>query len=482
MSAKALASCQARLEKACFLYQWKIRTSLWVDGWSIFSSLYNQSNYATGEFPTPDELKRRNEILSKAFKGIFDTKLAVYIVPSDYSLSDICEIFSTLNTTGTKVSPVDLIHSNLFNDTVGDAGGPLLLRDRIDALGQLDGAVGWASSKDRPELIAQLVAAAYVAADAKPAPRSTGTKEVKITSVKSGDLLALPAAFWRKVFQESALFANFLGGFQRAVAGGSFRMGHCPYPASAAIYVGLRWFLEFDGAECNWDVGKLDALYRGFFWRNALSTRYDQGFLSQIGTDLVEMKTFLNSTTANSDEEYWRTQANAWLDRVVGPRPSTEEITALVSSGTERGASQRSARLLLYARAKEDVITPELNISSEAGTMDLHHIYPREWCKRNASALPPQPDISSTEAQWINSAANLMPMHRLTNNAWKDSAPATFLSGRSIDYDSRQEIWNWYFIDREAFNDLLAGEAGVESFWERRAQIITAEIHNKTAV
>ncbi len=114
--------------------------------------------------------------------------------------------------------------------------------------------------------------------------------------------------------------------------------------------------------------------------------------------------------------------------------------------------------------------------------MDLHHIYPREWCKRNASALPPQPDISSTEAQWINSAANLMPMHRLTNNAWKDSAPATFLSGRSIDYDSRQEIWNWYFIDREAFNDLLAGEAGVESFWERRAQIITAEIHNKTAV
>ena len=146
--------------------------------------------YPNGELPNEEELKRRNNVLSKAFSGIFNTKMAVYIVPPTYDLAQICEIFDTLNTTGTKVSTIDLIHSGLFNDTVGDLGGALLLRDEIDALGELDGAVGWSSSTGRPELIAQFVAAAHVALDAKPEPkRIGGAKEPRITSVKSGDLL-----------------------------------------------------------------------------------------------------------------------------------------------------------------------------------------------------------------------------------------------------------------------------------------------------
>jgi hypothetical protein len=444
--------------------------------------IYNQSYYENGSYPDSDELKRRNEVLSKAFSGVFNTKLAVYIVPSDYTLGEICEIFSTLNTTGAKVSTVDLIHSNLFNDTVNNAGGPLLLRDRIDALGQLDGAVGWASSRDRPELVAQLVAAAYVAADTKPSPRPSGPRETKISSVKSADLLALPASFWRRIFENNAKFANFLGGFQRAVAGGSFTMAQCPYPASAAIYVGLRWFLEFDGSPYHWNVERLDNLFRAFFWRNALASRYDQGFLTQIGTDILDMKAFLNATTADTDEEYWRTQANGWLDKTVGPRPSRDDICALVSSGDERGAARRSALLLLYARARQDVVTPELNISAESGTMELHHIYPKDWCKKNAAALLDQSEQIGSELKWVNSAANLMPMHRITNNEWKDSSPATFLLDKSIDYDGRQDNWNWYFIDRDSFKYLLANDASAVDFWARRAEAITTEIFDKTAV
>lgn len=444
--------------------------------------IYNESYYPEGSFPDSEELQRRNAVLSSAFSGIFNTKLAVYIVPSDYNLADICEIFSTLNQTGVKVSTVDLIHSNLFNDTIDDAGGPLLLREKIDALGELDGAVGWSSSKDRPELVAQLITAAYVAAETKSGPRPGSSKEGRITSVKSGDLLALPASFWRKVFDESPRFANFLGGFQKAVAGGNFGMGQCPYPASAAVYVGLRWFLEFDGATVHWDIDKLDRLYRAFFWRNALSSRYDQGFLTQIGTDIQEMKNFLNTTKSDTSEEYWRSQANAWLDRNVAIRPTKEEIMALVSNGEERGASRRAALLLLYARAKEDVVTTGLSISLESGMIDLHHIYPKDWCKNNNAALK---DVLGPEGEgrdWVNSAANLMPMHRHTNNEWSKSSPSTFLQEKSVDYDSRQDVWNWYFIDREGFDDLLRGETGAEAFWKRRAALITEEIYSKTAV
>ena len=77
----------------------------------------------------------------RSFEGLMATKLAVNIVPSSYSLSEICEIFEVLNTTGTKVSTVDLIHSWLFSETSRDKS-PILLRDWIDRLGEQAGAVG----------------------------------------------------------------------------------------------------------------------------------------------------------------------------------------------------------------------------------------------------------------------------------------------------------------------------------------------------
>ena len=438
------------------------------------------SYYPNNTLPDEEELIRRKDVLSKAFKGIVHTKLAVYVVPKKYDLITICDIFSTLNQTGVKVSPVDLIHSNLFADTQNDPKGPLLLREKLVALGELDGAVGWAG-RDRPELVAQLVAAAYVASDTKVAPRATGRRDNTITSVKSGDLLALPAAFWRKVFDESARFANFLGGFQQAVAGGYFGMAQCPYPASAAVYVGLRWFKEFDGDSVHWTIEHLDRLYRAFFWRNALGKRYDQGFLTQIGKDIADMKEFLAIYQPDMSDEYWRTSANTWLEKVE-PRPTLDSIINLVSDGSERGAGRSAAHLLHYARARADVINQSLAIGLDSGAMELHHIYPRDWCKNNRSALSLHPADDSTFNAAVNASANLMPMHRRTNNEWSNATPSTFLQQRAIDYDSRLDDWNWYFIDRQGFDDLMSGESGVLNFWAKRARRIATEIHAKTVV
>lgn len=444
--------------------------------------IYNPSYYPEGSYPDQEELGRRNKVLSTAFSGIFNTKLAVYIVPRKYDLITICDIFETLNQSGVKVSPVDLIHSNLFADTQNDANGTLLLREQITALGELDGAVGWAG-RDRPELVAQLVAAAYVAAETKAAPRSTGRKDNSITSVKSGDLLALPAAFWRKVFDENAKFANFLGGFQQAVAGGNFSMAQCPYPASAAIYVALRWFKEFDGGSVHWNVDQLDRLYRAFFWRNALSKRYDQGFLTQIGKDIVDMKAFLAEYRPDVSDELWRSNANAWLEKTIElPRPPLADIVALISNGQERGAGRSAAQLLHYARARTDIVNSSLPISQGVGSMELHHIYPKDWCKNNRAALGISPTDDTALATFVNASANLMPMHRLTNNEWSKSAPSTYLESKSVDFESRFENWNWYFVDGQAFDELKKGEACARAFWAHRANLIAVEIHAKTVV
>jgi hypothetical protein len=116
-------------------------------------SIRNPSFYANHELPNEEELDRRDQILKTAFQGIEDTILAVYVVPDSYHLGEICEIFEKLNTTGTKVSTVDLIHSWLYRETKTDIEGPIDLRQWIDELGQKDGAIGWANSSDRPELV-----------------------------------------------------------------------------------------------------------------------------------------------------------------------------------------------------------------------------------------------------------------------------------------------------------------------------------------
>jgi hypothetical protein len=372
----------------------------------------------------------------------------------------------------------------LFNDTVGDAGGPLLLREQIDALGELDGAVGWSSSKDRPELIAQFVAAAHVALDTKPVPRKAGGKDTRITSVKSGDLLAIPSNFWRRIFENNASFASFIGGFQHAVAGGHFGMVQCPYPASAAIYVGLRWFREFDSSPAiHWEIDKLDRLFRAFFWRNVFQSRYDQGFLTQIGTDLRNMKDFLGEVSANTNPDVWKSNADMWLDETIGPRPLLEDILNSVSDGNEKGALRRGALLLLYARASSDPVNPELNISVESGAMDLHHIYPKDWCSNNAGGiLKGLLNEDHAGRDWVNSAANLVPMHRRTNNEWRKMSPTTFLESNSVSFDANPDLWHRYFITRERFDALLQGASGVEKFWTQRAQAIAQEIFDRTVV
>jgi len=440
--------------------------------------------YSEGQLPPEAELERRNKVLQTAFNGIINTKIAVYTVPRNYSLADICEIFETLNTTGTKVSTVDLIHSWLYSDTAGLAGGPILLRDKIDELGELDGAVGWSSTRDRPELIAQFVAASHVALDNKPEPRQlTGGRATRITSVKSQDLLAIPVAMWQRIFDSDAIFASFIGDFQEATAGGHFAMKHCPYPASASIYIALRWYLEFDKPKnLKWKKIHLDNLFRAFFWRNVFDTRYDQGFLTQIGTDIREIKEFLAKTNLSGPIEAWKAAANAWLDDYVGA-VDPNSILDVVSDGSQAGALRRGSLLLLYARASKDIVDPKLDISLASEGLTLHHIFPKDWCANNINSDQRHVlDSDISKVDWVNSAANLIPMHRSSNNEWRKKLPSQFLREKVIGYADRADLFQRYFINRECFEALMKGAAGLAEFWEIRKVSIGSEIQRLTIV
>jgi hypothetical protein len=454
----------------------------WMD---YLQFIRDAAYYKDGILPTEDELQRRNKILQRAFNGIIKTKIAVYTVPQAYNLAEICDIFETLNTTGTKVSTVDLIHSNIYSDTATSSSGPILIRDKIDELGELEGAIGWASSRDRPELIAQIAAAIHVALDKKPEPRPTGgPKEFRISSVKSQDLLALSANHWRNIFDQSSQLAGFLGGFQQAVAGGQFTMAQCPYPASASVYVALRWFREFDSnVDTEWEIRHLDSIFRAFFWRNVFDTRYDQGFLSQIGTDIQRLKTHLNGVKKGDNFESWRATSNAWLDDNVAKATDRDSVYNIITDGGEAGALKRASILLLYARADRDVVDTSIPINMGTSQQQLHHIFPKDWCANNNFGKNSEfIDSKQVQKDYINSAANLIPMARTSNILWRKKAPAQFINESELNYDSRSDLWSSYFVSRDCFSILASENVDPGKFWSMRAEIICDEISRRMMV
>jgi len=449
-------------------------------------AIQNPENYPGHALPDATELAKRNRVLQDAFEGIVKTKMAVYTVPDKYSLSDICEIFETLNTTGTKVSTVDLIHSWLYSDTAGDPQGPILLRDWIADLGERDGAVGWADGKDRPELLAQIVTATYIAlsANSRPKQRLIRGSSQGASSLKAGDLLSTPTEHWRAVQANSETLAAYLGDAQRAVAGGFFPWERAPYPVSLSIRVALHWRRKFENIDA-WSVDELDALFRAFFWRNALSRRYDQGFLSQIGTDLHSLLSLLDARPGFVSSSAWASDASAKLNQLIEfSIPSRDDLVTWLRDGDMSGALQKAMLLPMYAGVKGDIVNRSISLEYPRGkNVELHHIFPKAWCRSNkTSALVVYLDENEAGRDYVNSAANLMPMSRESNNAWKQKIPGQFLLENQLDYTSLEATLKPIFIDQHAFALLQRGAESIPEFWDYRAGLIADDLLGRTRV
>ncbi len=437
-------------------------------------AIHNPANYQTGSMPSSEELGRRDAVLKAAFSGINKTLLAVYVVPQEYGLGDICEVFETLNTSGTKVSTVDLLHSWLYSDTA-NSDSPVLLREWIDELGQTEGAIGWASRSERPELIAQIVTACYLALDSqKEMPRQFGRRKVStISSMKAGDLLATPPAFWREIIESKDQLASYLDGFQKTVAGGAFPMKDCPYPVSSAIFVALRWYMEHDARfKGHWTLVELRSLFRAFFWMNALTNRYDQGFLTQSASDLKNLKELLFQRAEHASFGSWAGAVGAKLPELIGrPLPSRDSLIDKLTDARPSGALGKSFALPLVASARTDLLEPSIELSFPTDlAVELHHIYPKDWCKNNSGgSLAEQLDPVRSGRNFRESTANLMPLSRESNLWWRAQVPSSALAQKHVTYARSGDVLDAAFISEDSFNLLMAPEPRPAEFWLKRA-------------
>jgi hypothetical protein len=463
----------------------------------VFKKIDNKGIYPADEMISNDELTRRESYLNQKYSHFEDTKVAIYTVPASESLQDICEIFETLNTTGTKVSTVDLVHSFLYSDThiPGTAGSGRNLRAWIDDLGLMAGAHGWSDSKVRPELVVQFVAVVYITLNLHnidlAAPRSVGgNKTSVIENVKNGSLLALPSTFWEDMMSphNTERLRQYINEFQHLVAGGLFPHKRCPYPISAGLFIGLRYLLGEHGSKVDWTKGQLNSLFKSFYWRNVLSTRYDQGFLTQMTSDLKSLLNVLDQGALKSEQE-WVGFADGQLDSLFNKKPvlNTAQLSKLAIDGTVAGALKSGMVLRLFARPKVDLLRTGESVEFDADTdVQVHHIFPKKWIRDNTSG---QLKIYLEEAHNIgrkpeNSAANLMLLNAKSNEDWSSKAPKTALEQGGIEYKDHQQLLQDHLIDEQCFDYLTRSyppdNRHVEEFWEHRALLIAEDLTHQT--
>ena len=452
-----------------------------VDRWMKYQrDIIDDRFYKDGKLPSREELDRRIAILDSAVKGVASTMLALYVVPQRFTLAEICEIFETLNTTGTTVSTVDLIHSWIYSDTQSDKN-PISLREWLKDLGQTDGAAGWSDPKDRPELIAQFVTATYLIEKNRSPARKIGGRIVDVRSVKSGDLLATPTKHWKDVISKTDEFATYIQDFQECVSNGSrFTMNACPYPISAAIYVALRWGNKVDSR--GWKADAINALYRAFFWRNALNSRYDQGFLTKMSSDLKVLEDLLDAFPSQGFGA-WAQRASDTLNQHEISVKERGGLVAHLLSKKPAGALGKALVLPVLTNPRRDLLEPMLSIESGRSPepVEVHHIFPRDWVRNNIQKV----DLE----QWKNEGkgmvecvANLTPMLKSSNGAWKAKVPGKALTDADVTPTTHASVLASHWLVGSIFDALVDQADGLPSFWQLRAEAISDDLMQRMTV
>lgn len=457
---------------------------------SIYSGNVNNSDfYPKGTLPDSDLREKRRSCLASFHERFLQFQIPIAELPDTVSLAEVCEIFDVLNTTGTKVSTFDLIHNLNFAKTSG----------KFDLRGAFEGCqdeytyLSMLCDSGRQEFFCQLVTACYLS---EPEPKARkaveggkdkalGGSDDIIRSIKGGDLLETPTFFYEVLSKNLPKIDTYCAMlFSPDVLGTRVLLKELPYPVSVLHYLSLRWAHEKGVPKELFSVSRLNRLFRAFFWSNALSGRYDQGFLSLFATDLKNLRNLLLST-ADLDDESWAMKCNASLDEefftTQNKRRSKEELTALISEGELRGAAKQAISLFMYGRITLDLVkgsTLDRFAEDQEEKVQLHHIYPKDWCKNNRA----HHTVLQNNDAIPNAPMNLVPLKAVSNNLWKTKSPSTAILEFGLSYEENRSQIEGAFINEIAFSILSQTTPDPEAFWKIRAALMAEELVKLQAV
>lgn len=432
----------------------------------------NPDVYPVDAYPDEALRKQRSDVINALLSNFLNFQIPVAEIPKTVDLGAVCEIFDVLNTTGTKVSTFDLIHNLLFKESNGDF---LIRDDKFVAYKDLN-SFGRLCDDDRKEFLCQTVTGCYILEEnpVKAYQKDAGKPEV-ISSIKGKDLIATPLSFYMEFDANVQKVDSYTSDLFSNIFGDSFELDQIPYPAQIILYLSLRWNLELRLKAQFYTLDELNRLYRAFFWRNTLTNRYDQGYLTQFTTDLRFIDTILKTRVPDRGPD-WVMKLNEDLGNHFGPlfkARSKEEILEILRDGEIKGALSQGINLLISSQVKNDLLTGEVldRFTKDTGKkVQLHHLFPVDWCKNNVGL---HPDVAAPNQ---NNFANLIPLTAKSNNKWKANSPATAISSHGLKFESNVERFESGFINVDAYTALSKDD--VEEFWKLRSERIAEKLYS----
>ena len=299
-----------------------------------------------------------------------------------------------------------------------------------------------------------------------------------IASIKGPDLINTPLPFYNTICSSMNILDGFADDLFRNILGVDVSLSELPYPASSVIYFALRWKMYTSATAYGKD--ELNALFRAFFWRNVLTSRYDQGFLTQFSIDLRKLEQILDSNHSCWGTPAWISKCNSDLDALFGasyPLGSASWIKDTLLDEDTRGALRQLYIIFVKSITKHDIVN---NLPLDWGTtikqykVQMHHLFPQAWCGNNKGSH------QAILQYGINHIANLCPLQAQTNNVWKANSPSTAILSFGIMYANNTASLSEAFIDTTSFQHLSIDD--VEQFWPRRADSMANLIYARQFV
>jgi hypothetical protein len=396
-------------------------------------------------------------------------KFPIAEISETFDLSEVCEIFEILNTTGTRVSVFDLIHNYLFASSYD-------LRDvQKEQSKKLPGSRLF--EQQPPEFYSQMVTTAWLARD--PDRKPVGRDATKLDNIKARNLLHTPLEAYRhfELALDDGNVQSALDDLYKSL-GGEFPADKAPYPVTLTLFIAIWLALETADQRA-----RLRRIFRAYYYRNALLKRYTQGYLNKHSSDLeFLLREVRREPGKNLDE--WAAAVRPHLDAHFASEPGDDAHVAAATilehlrlEKPPEGAPGELYALFLLTRHNRDLLTgASLNVflaSPDSDSVEIHHLYPKNWLKTSQASYPDQ-------FRGMNCLANQVPLSRASNNFWKDKSPNTALQQRGKTYANSHAQFSAANIDQHSFEILTRPSQPtpeeINAVWDARARAMAQTI------
>ncbi|MCV0439310.1 MAG: DUF262 domain-containing protein [Hydrogenophaga sp.] len=356
------------------------------------------------------------------FNRFKDYKVAT-VTLGDMSLNDVAPIFERINSTGTRLTIVDLMRAATWSPEFD-------LVDSIDAIRE------------------GLVSKAFDGIDRKAILRN-------VSAAVGGSFTAESIDDLRKLSPgelKSAAMAT-ADGYKRAV---DFLSTHIGIPSSTMVpYTNqivvlaevLRRLLAPSAAQ--W------AAIERWFWRTGISGYFSGWNSGMMASDLAAVAAFVDGKTPEIETEGANVPSNPWGSRAFRLNTAHSKILALVL------AYQKPRDMLTGIAVDVDKALAWQNAK------EFHHIFPQAYLKAKGVSLAK-----------AGALANIVYLSSASNKAISDQAPADYLSTLLKDHPDANDWLQSNLIDEAALGAALAND--YDGFLTARAGAIAAHA-NKLA-